>query len=165
MLPYPIFPNSSAFGAFPQFPTYSISIPNLADLPSYIYSVTTYYADVLNVPYKNPPTIATWTIHVPELTGMLTWIANVFLWLAGWTGAIFAYGVEYVAAIAANGILYLIGICAGLISSIIQTMVAMTAPLGIFAIPVDTLILGLLIVAIVLGIFGMIKAAQHITVA
>ena len=59
MIPPP-FPTQSLEGSFPSFPVGYAQIPNILDLPSYIYSVTTYYGNPLNYPYSNPPLIASW---------------------------------------------------------------------------------------------------------
>jgi hypothetical protein len=162
MLPYPIFPKSSAFGAFPGFPVNYISVPNVTDLPYYIYQVTSYYANITNYPYSKPPQIATWSIPYPNLGGLLSWIVNVFLWLGGWIGAIFAYAVEYASALIANGVIYLIDLTTGLITSIIQTTEQLTAPAGIWAIPLDVMIVGLVTIATIMGLFALSKGVLRI---
>ncbi len=162
MLPYPTFPSSSAFGAFPGFPVNYVSVPNITDLPYYIYQVTSYYANITNYPYSSPPQITTWSIPYPNLGGLFKWIINIFLWLGGWIGAVFVYAIEYASALVANGAIYLIDLGAGLITSIIQTTETLTAPAGIWAIPLDTLIAGLLIIATIMGLFALTKGVLHI---
>jgi uncharacterized integral membrane protein len=162
MLPYPTFPSSSALGAFPGFPVYAVHIPNVIDLPSYIASVTAYYGDVFNAPYSNPPKIATWTIWIPNLSGIFSWIINIFLWLGGWIGAVFAYGIKYASALVANGVIYLIDFATGIVTSIIQTTETLTAPAGIWAIPLDVVIVGLLLIGTIMGLFAISKGVLRI---
>jgi hypothetical protein len=162
MLPYPTFPSSSAFGAFPGFPVNHISVPNVTDLPYYIYQVTSYYANITNYPYSKPPQIATWSIPYPNLGGLLTWIVNIFLWLGGWIGAVFAYGIKYAAALLANTVIYIFDIGTGLITSIFQTMESLTAPAGIWAIPLDVVIVGLLLIGTIMGLFAISKGVLRI---
>ncbi len=162
MLPYPTFPSSSAFGAFPAFPSYPVSIPDILDLPSYIYSVTTYYGNPFNYPYSSPPHIASFTVYVPKVSGIFSWIVNIFLWLAGWAGAIFSYAIEYASALIGNGAIYLIDLATGIITSIVQTTEILTAPAGIWAIPLDITIIGLVAIATIMGLFALSKGVLRI---
>lgn len=149
MFSYPIFPKSSAFGAFPAFPTttWSVSIPTkIGILPV-------------------PPPLGGYTlfsIGIPNIGAIPTWIGNIFLWAIGWGGAIFKYAVIYAVAVIVNTVLYILGLGAGLITAIMSTTETMTAPLGIWAIPIDITIAGLLTIAIVIGIWGIIKGIQSI---
>lgn len=162
MLTYPPFPSQSAMGSFPAFPTISYQIPNMLDFPSYIAAIVPYYADVINYPYSNPPKLGTWTIGIPNLLAIPNWIAQIVMWVAGWLGAVLKYGIIYVLYFIGNGILYLINLGAGTFTAVITATQSLAKPLGIFAIPVEMGIAGLLIVALITIAWGTIKAIQTV---
>ena len=162
MFSFPSFPTQSAYGAFPSFPYYKMSIPDLADLPGYIKSVSAYYANVFNYPYSNPPAIASWNIDIPNITAIPLWVGKLFLWGIGWAGAIFKYAIIYAVALVVNVILYLLSIAMGLVTGILTSTEAYTAPLGIWAIPINAAVAGFLLIAVVLGVFGLVKGVKSI---
>ena len=93
-MPLPPFPTESLAGTFPSFPVGYVNVPDLIDLPSYIYSVTTYYGNPLNYPYPNPPIITSWSIPYPLLGEIPSFFLNVVVWLLGWGGAILEWTAQ-----------------------------------------------------------------------
>ena len=159
---YPSFPTQSLSGSFPGFPVNYINIPNLVDLPGYIISVTTYYGNPFNFPYANPPIIASWRIPYPNIFGIFGWFVNVIWWVLGWAGAIFKYALTYASAGIINLATWIINIGTGTITSILTATQTYADKLGIWGIPLEATVAGLLIVALILIVFGIVRGVQTI---
>lgn len=156
---YPSVPTRSLFanGSLPSFPTGQINVPDIFELPGYIEQVISYYGDIFNAPYSHPPTIGYWTIPYPNLGGIASWIINSILWLFGWVGAVFEYAIRYVAALIVNGITAFINLGTGLITDTINFTLSIGKSAGAWAIPIEALIGGALLVIIVLVTFALGK--------
>ena len=135
----PTVPNGSLYGGFPPFPTRT-------------------YSWGVNIAYH----FYGFKINLPNFGAIPTWILQIFEWLFGWFGAYFYYGLVYAADYIINTIQYIIGVIFGIFDSIIGTMQELTAGAGIWAIPIDMVIAGLMLVAIVFVIFGIVKIAGKI---
>jgi hypothetical protein len=159
---YPSFPTSSLTGSFPGFPVDYVSVPNIIDLPSYIANTALYYTDVINYPYAHPPILQTWQIPYPNLTGIGTWLYNIVLWLMGWVGALLEWGITYLSALVVNAILGIINLGAGTLTAIITLTTQTGDTLGIFAIPFEATIAGLLVILVVLLLWGVINLVQKV---
>lgn len=101
----PPFPTQSAAGAFPSFPVSYVSVPNIINLPGWVFSEITYYGNPLNYPYSSPPALSTWSIPYPDLLKIPSFLLNLLIWLIGWAGALF----EWVFAYASWGLSYIVG--------------------------------------------------------
>ena len=147
MTALPNFPTESLAGNFPNFPVGYISVPDLIDLPSYIYSVTLYYGNPLNYPYLNPPIIASWSIPYPKILQIPLFLEKVIAWLLGWLGAVFEWTFQYTSIGGANLTIWFINTTSGDFNALVLTSNRAAAATGIFA----PLILAALITLIALS--------------
>ena len=159
---YPTFPTNSLYGNFPNFPVNYIDIPNLVDFPAYLRNLITYYTNILNAPYTNPPALNTWSIPYPNLLGIPTWIEKIGYYIAGWGGAILRYVLKYTVALLVNGVSFILNSGMGSLSSIMTAITTEGGKLGILGIPFEITASGLLVVAVVLIATGIIKGVQTI---
>ena len=143
----PPFPSQSLAGSFPSFPVNYIAIPNLVDLPSYIYSVTTYYGNPFNYPYGSPPTIASWQIPYPNLLALPQFFYQIIVWVIGWAGAAFEWAANSTYLILMAGTTWIINTLTGEFNNL-TSMANQTAQASGIAAP--------LILALFLGIITMI---------
>lgn len=159
---YPTFPTNSLYGNFPNFPVNYIDIPNLVDFPAYLRNLITYYTDILNAPYRNPPALNVWKIPYPNIYSIFSWIQNIGYYFIGWGGAILRYTLKYTVALLVNGVSFILNLGMGSLSSIMTTITTEGAKLGILGIPFEITASGLLVVAVVLIATGIIKGVQAI---
>lgn len=157
---FPPFPSQSLYGSFPSFPVSYVDIPNIADLPGYIYAVTTYYGDVLNYPYSNPPTISYWRIPYPNLLGLPGWIGGIFAYFIGWVAAFFLWVVQVLVIIVSVPIDYLLNLVSDVINWTIQDIEGVASRAGIFGPVVAALLMGMILVAIVAGAFAIFNLVK-----
>ena len=162
MIPPP-FPTESLSGAFPPFPVGYVNIPNILDLPSYIFSVTTYYGNPLNYPYSSPPIIASWRIPYPNLLALPTFFEKLVLWLMGWAGAVFEWSFQWLSIEGQNFTIWGINGISAMIQGITNTSEAVSNATGIFQPVVFALFAGIILFAIVATAFMAINLVGKIT--
>ena len=162
MIPPP-FPTKSLEGNFPNFPVAYAQIPNILNLPSYILSVTTYYGNPLNYPYRSPPIIASWKIPYPNLLAIPTFFEKLTLWLLGWAGAIFEWAFQWLSAETQNFTIWSINGISGIIQTLTTTSEAVSNATGIFQPVVFALFAGIILFAIVATVFIVINLVGKIT--
>lgn len=159
----PSFPTESLSGGTPPFPVGYVNIPNILDLPSYIFSVTTYYGDPLNYPYRSPPIIASWKIPYPNLLALPTFFEKLVLWLLGWAGAIFEWAFQWLSAEMQNFTIWGINGISGIIRTLTTTSEAISNETGIFQPVIFAFLGGLILLAIIGTIFIAINTVGKIT--
>lgn len=142
MISYPIFPTSSLYGSFPPFPSYTYGWSYT--LPVWPYSTFGF------------------SVRIPNLAGIPAWFAQIILWGLGWGAAIFLYALQMLVALVVNTALAVINYLGNLITSVLKTTLTYLAPLGIWAIPLESAIAGLMAITIILGFFGIIKGLQKL---
>jgi hypothetical protein len=146
----------------PAFPTINYAIPNPVGMPGWIASMIAYYGDVANFPYHNPPKEPIITFGIPNVLLFPLYLLHLFLWCMGWAGAIFEYVIIYIADIIGNVIMYVINVIADVFTGTLEKTREATAGMGIFAIPIQIAILGILLTLLVMIAFGVAKGAEKI---
>jgi hypothetical protein len=156
----PPFPTGSLYGAFPTFPLSYVKVPNIVQLPSWVWSEITYYTDVLNAPYSHPPTLQTWSIPYPDILKLPTFFLNIFYWLIGLAAA----GFEWVFAYAAWGLgsigQYLIYTISGYLTDIINYATQISNGAGIFAPLIEVAFLAIVVLAAIGIAFIVVNAVK-----
>lgn len=156
------FPTESLYGPFPSFPVNYIRIPNLVDLPSYIYQVTTYYGNPFNYPYVSPPMISSWKIPYPNLLGIPAWFAQILAWGVGWIGAVL-YWIVVGASQTIGGIfLTAVNTVTGLFTTMTKDILDISQRAGIFSPAVAAFLFGIVLVMLFLTVGLAIKGIQAI---
>lgn len=158
----PPFPTQSLDGNFPSFPVGHVEIPNILDLPSYIYSVTTYYGNPFNYPYRNPPIIAGWNIPYPNLLALPGFFKQIFLWLLGWAGAVFEWSFKWLSVESTNLAVWAINGLSGITQSLTLTSENISRSTGIFQPIIFALLAGMILFAVVGAVFIGINLAEKI---
>lgn len=139
-IPYPSYPNQSLYGSFPNFPMTHLNLG--------INVLGKFYGII---------------IPIPNIPGIPNWIFKIFEYIAGWGGAYFSYLIEYAGDWIANMVIYVFGFFIGIFDAIFGSLATLTAGLGIFAIPVDMIVIGILLIALVLLGMGIMKGIQAIS--
>lgn len=161
MIPPP-FPKESLYGAFPSFPVGYAQIPDILDLPSYIYSVTTYYGNPFNYPYSNPPLIASWDIPYPNIFQIPSFFENVILWVLGWLGAVFEWSFQWLSAEGTNSAIWAINGMSAIVQSLTATSEEIAQSTGIFEPLIFALLAGMILFAVVGVVFILINLGEKI---
>ena len=161
MIPPP-FHKESLYGAFPSFPVGYAQIPDMLDLPSYIYSVTTYYGNPLNYPYSNPPLIASWDIPYPNIFQIPSFFENVILWALGWLGAVFEWSFQWLSVEGTNFSIWAIHGLSGVVQTLTTTSESIAQATGIFQPLIFALLAGMILFAVVGAIIIGINLAEKI---
>lgn len=125
-------------GQFPNFPMETIHI----DIP---------YTDL------------GFNISVPNIGAIPNWIFHIIEYELGYFGAYFQFLIEYIGDWTVNHIVVVIGLFLGILNSVLGTIRNLTAPLGIFGIPIEILAISLLFVALVYLIIAIIKGLSKLT--
>ena len=139
-LPYPTQPEGSLYGSFPAFPTESIG---------YHYNILGY-----NLGFS---------VSIPDVVEIPLWIFEIVEYALGYAGAYFEYILQYITAWIGNTIIYVFASLLGIFDSILGTIEQITAKAGIWAIPFDMIIIGLMLVALVMLGFAIIKGITKLT--
>ena len=137
---FPPFPTQSAYGPFPSFPTYTFKV----DLRSFLGGGQLF------------------SVALPNLAGIPTWIAQIFAYFIGWIGAFLLWLVQALVILISDPFDYLMNLFSDAVSLTFRDIEAISAHAGIFAPVVAALLTGLLIVAIVVGIFAAINLAKTV---
>lgn len=139
MISLPNFPTESLYGSFPAFPSYA---------------------------YKAGWTILGhfygFSVQIPNLAGIPGWIIDIFIWALGWIAALCLYLVELVSIGIADLVLKVIDLAFSVLDSAIKLIQAISAQAGIFSLPVAALLYGLLLVAIVLVVYAVLKVVIYL---
>jgi len=135
MLQYPRFPTQSAYGKMPAFPTTN-------------YTILTPTGNI--------------TLGIPNIALFPLYLLHLFFWLMGWAGAFFEYIIIYTADIIGNVIMDAINTTENVFIGTLDKIREATAGMGIFAIPIQIAILGILFTLLVIIIFGIVKGAEKI---
>ena len=165
MLSYPNFPTQSAYGNMPAFPTIQIQIANPITLPKWVAQMVGYYGNVLNIPYTNPPKEPLISFPIPNILLIPLYILHLSLWILGWAGAIFEYLVVFSADALGNLIISGINLITGTFTNVLTYTKEQTTGLGIFSIPIEIFVAGIMLVLMIGLIFGIVKLGQTIVEA
>ena len=177
MLSYPNFPTESATGQFPSIPIWKIQIWNIFDLlglGQWFGQLTGYYSQYLTwetthwatgLPPPTPPTPPNGLVisfNIPNLLGLPQWLAQALWWGVGWAGALFKYFTIYILTALGNIVLYLVNGIAGIFTTTLNYTRQQTAGLGIFSIPIEIFVAGVMLLLMIGLIFGIVKLGQSI---
>ena len=132
---FPPFPTQSAYGSFPSFPTYTFKV----DLPSFLGGAQLF------------------SVSLPNLAGIPTWIAQIFAYFIGWIGAFLLWLVQVFVIVISDPIDYLVNLGSNAINWTIQEIESISSHAGIFAPVVAALLMGMLLVVLVVGLFAAIN--------
>ena len=132
---FPPFPTQSAYGPFPSFPTYTFKV----DLPSFLGGGQLF------------------SVALPNLAGIPTWIAQIFAYFIGWIGAFLLWLVQVFVIAISDPIDYLVNLGSNAVNWTIQEIESISSHAGIFAPVVAALLMGMLLVVLVVGIFAAIN--------
>lgn len=151
------FPTQSLYGSFPAFPVDYVEVPNVIQLPSYIASMITYYTDVLNAPYSNPPSLSTWNIPYPNLLGIPTWLAELAAYGLGWGGAFVLWIVSNLSFVVTAIIEAAVNTLSGAFTDLTYGIEDISGQTGIFSPIVAAILMGMLFVVIIVGLFSFVN--------
>ncbi len=143
----PQFPNGSLAGPLPSFPISYATIPNVLDLPGWVYAMITYYGDVLNVPYSNPPSLPTWQIPYPNIWGIPQFILQIGVWVIGLFAAVFEWIFAEISYLGVTYIGQLFTALANGLTDGINTVQQLSQQAGVFAPLVETAFFGAILFA------------------
>ena len=129
---FPPFPTQSAYGPFPSFPTYTFKV----DLPSFLGGGQLF------------------SVALPNLAGIPTWIAKIFAYFIGWIGAFLLWLVQVLVIVISDPIDYLVNLGTNALNWTIQEIESISYRAGIFSPILAALLMGMLLVAVIVGAFA-----------
>lgn len=136
---FPPFPTQSAYGQFPPFPTYTFSVG----------------WDILGTFYG-------FSVSLPNLLGIPLWIIQIFAYFIGWFGAYLLWVIQSLVVLVKDPITYLINLASEILAEIFKEIEAISAHAGIFSPIVASALIGLLMLAIILGAYGIANLLKEI---
>ena len=139
----PAAPSGSLYGSFPPFPT-----------TTYSWGVYLGWPLDYNIGFS---------IKVPNFGGIMEWIIHIFEWFIGWGAAYFSYGLQYAADTIANTFIYIISAIMGIFDSLFNTIQYIASTTGIWGIPIEMALIGIIMLGMVLLGMGIVKAGQAIS--
>ena len=139
----PAAPSGSLYGSFPAFPT-------------------TNFGWNYHIPWPINYTIG-FNLTVPNFGGIMEWIIHIFEWFIGWGAAYYSYGLQYAADTIANTFIYVISAIMGIFDSLISTVQYIGQTTGIWGIPIEMALIGIIMLGMVLLGMGIVKAGQAIS--
>lgn len=137
---FPPFPTQSAYGSFPAFPTYTFSV----SLPSWLGGAQLF------------------SVSLPNLAAIPTWIAQIFAYFIGWIGAFLLWLVQVLVIVISYPIDQLINLASDALNWLISAIEGISSRAGIFGPVVAALLMGMLLVAIVVGIFAAVNLFKQL---
>ena len=129
---FPPFPTQSAYGPFPSFPTYTFKV----NLPSFLGGGQLF------------------SVALPNLAGIPTWIAKIFAYFIGWIGAFLLWLVQVLVIVISDPIDYLVNLGTNALNWTIQEIESISYRAGIFSPILAALLMGMLLVAVIAGAFA-----------
>ena len=102
------------------------------------------------------------SFNIPNLLGLPQWLAQAIWWGVGWTGALFEYFTIYILTALGNIVLYAIDGITGIFTNVLTYTREQTAGLGIFSIPIEIFVAGVMLLLMIGLIFGIVKLGQSI---
>lgn len=137
---FPPFPTQSAYGPFPPFPTYTFTV----SLPSFLGGGQLF------------------SVQLPNLAGIPTWIAQIFAYFIGWIGAFLLWLVQALVIVISYPIDALINLASSALSWIISQIEAISQRAGVFGPVVAALLMGMLLVAVIVGTFAAVNLFRQL---
>ena len=138
----PAAPSGSLYGSFPAFPT-------------------TNFGWNYHIPWPINYTIG-FNLTVPNFGGIMQWIINIFEWIIGWAAAYIFYAMEYAGDEIMNVFIYVIGVIMGVFDSLISTVQYIGQTTGIWGIPIEMAIIGMIMIGLVFLGFGLVKLGSKV---
>jgi hypothetical protein len=102
------------------------------------------------------------SISIPDPLAIPTYMLNMILWGIGWAGAIFKYITIIGIYAIGNLMITVIELTIGMFTKTLSLIHQITAGMGILAIPIEILIIGIMLVLMIAIISSIIKLGQTI---